>query len=41
MNAVCDRPDCTVEMVTRRVNGGINGLAERIEYYEKAKSVIS
>ena len=40
MNALCDRPDVTVEMVTRRVNGGINGLSDRIEYYKKACDVI-
>lgn len=36
MNALCDRPDVTVEMITRRVNGGINGLDDRIHYYKKA-----
>ena len=40
MNALCDRPDVTVEMVTRRVNGGINGLSDRIKYYELAMDVI-
>jgi putative chitinase len=40
MNAVCDRPDVNVEMVTRRVNGGTNGLDDRIYYYEKACNVI-
>jgi putative chitinase len=40
MNALCDRPDVNVEMVTRRVNGGVNGLDDRIHYYEKACNVI-
>jgi predicted chitinase len=40
MNALCDRPDVTVEMVTRRVNGGINGLSDRIKYYELAMDMI-
>jgi putative chitinase len=40
MNELCDRPDVTVEMVTRRVNGGVNGLADRIDFYEKAMGSI-
>lgn len=35
MNELCDR-GATVEQVTRRVNGGTNGLAERKRYYERA-----
>jgi putative chitinase len=35
MNALCDK-GATVEQVTRRVNGGINGLQDRINYYNKA-----
>jgi putative chitinase len=35
MNELCDR-GATVEQVTRRVNGGTNGLAERKQYYERA-----
>lgn len=30
----------TVEQVTKRVNGGYNGLSDRIYYYERAKVVI-
>jgi putative chitinase len=41
MNELCDRSDVTVEMVTRRVNGGVNGLADRIKYYEKARKEIA
>ncbi len=41
MNALCDRPDVTVEMVTRRVNGGTNGLSDRIKYYELAMEAIA
>lgn len=40
MNELCDRPDVNVEMVTRQVNGGVNGLDDRIYYYEKACNVI-
>lgn len=29
------------ETITRRINGGINGLADRIKYYERAKKVLS
>lgn len=35
MNALCDR-NASVEEVTRQVNGGRNGLADRIAYYQKA-----
>ncbi|AVQ71637.1 chitinase [Microcystis sp. MC19] len=35
MNALCDR-GATVEEITRRVNGGENGLADREAYYRKA-----
>ncbi len=38
MNALCDR-GATVEEITRRVNGGLNGLADRQAYYEKAIKV--
>lgn len=39
MNTLCDR-GATVEQVTRRVNGGFNGLNDRIAYYRKACEVI-
>lgn len=39
MNALCDR-GASVEQVTRRVNGGINGLDDREAYYQKACEVI-
>jgi putative chitinase len=39
MNALCDC-NPTVAEVTRRVNGGLNGLAEREYYYRKACEVI-
>lgn len=29
------------ETITRRINGGINGLPDRIKYYERAKKVMS
>lgn len=40
MNSLCDRSDVTVKMVTYRVNGGYNGLADRIAYYNRACDVI-
>lgn len=39
MNALCDR-GASVEQITRRVNGGINGLADRQYYYKIACKVI-
>lgn len=38
MNALCDN-NPTVEAVTRKVNGGTNGLAERQMYYNKCLQV--
>lgn len=35
MNSLCDRA-ATVEQVTKRVNGGKNGLSDRIMYYNRA-----
>ncbi len=26
--------------ITRRINGGYNGLADRLKYYERAKAVL-
>lgn len=40
MNALCDQ-DASVEAVARRVNGGLNGLADRKAYYHKACQIIS
>lgn len=39
MNKLCDQ-NASVEQVTRRVNGGYNGLAERKSYYNKCLQVI-
>jgi len=39
MNALCDRGG-TVKQVTKKVNGGYNGLADRQRYYDKACQVI-
>jgi len=39
MNALCDR-GATVREITRRVNGGYNGLADREKYYQKALKAI-
>lgn len=30
-----------IVFITRRVNGGVNGLSERIKFYERAKSIIN
>ena len=38
MNKLCDS-NPTVEQVTKRVNGGYNGLAKRKSYYEKCKNI--
>lgn len=40
MNELCDR-GATVEEVTRRVNGGYNGLEDRRNFYQKAKKIFS
>ena len=40
MNALCDKSP-SVKVVTKRVNGGYNGLQDRINYYERAKKVIA
>lgn len=40
MNALCDS-NPTVEQVTRRVNGGYNGLASRKHWYNKCVEMIS
>lgn len=39
MNTLCDR-GASVEQVTRRVNGGINGLEERQLYFNKVALII-
>ena len=39
MNSVCS--DGNVEQVTRRVNGGTNGLADRQQYYDKCKKIFA
>ena len=39
MNALCDRGG-NVKQVTRRVNGGYNGLDDRVKYYKRTLSVI-
>ncbi len=38
MNALCDGGG-TVEQVTKRVNGGYNGLEDRQQYYDKACTI--
>src|SRR5277367_2464664 len=39
INPDCDRDD--IEAVTRKVNGGLNGLSERIAYTQKAKTAVA
>ncbi|EAZ88989.1 C39 family peptidase [Crocosphaera chwakensis] len=39
MNALCDAGG-TVKQVTRKVNGGYNGLSDRQRYYDKADQII-
>lgn len=40
MNVLCDR-GATVEEITRRVNGGLNGLSDREAYYAKALKIFA
>jgi predicted chitinase len=39
MNALCDT-NPPVEQVTRRVNGGTNGLADRQMYYQRVLQIL-
>jgi putative chitinase len=38
LNPLADRDDFTA--ITKAINGGLNGLADRLKYYARAKSVI-
>lgn len=38
LNALADKDD--VKAVTRRINGGLNGYAQRLYYYRRAKRVL-
>lgn len=39
LNEIADRRD--IKLITKRVNGGLNGLAERVELYERAQMVLT
>lgn len=39
LNALADVGD--MNGITRRINGGMNGLAERLEFYDRAKKVLA
>jgi putative chitinase len=39
LNALADAGD--MNGITRRINGGLNGLAERLEFYDRAKKVLA
>ena len=39
INADCDRDDA--QAVTRKVNGGLNGLSDRIAFTQKAKTAVA
>lgn len=39
LNDLCDR-GATVEQITRRVNGGLNGLADRKQWYLRCEAVL-
>lgn len=39
LNALADTGD--MKEITRRINGGLNGLAERLEFYERALKVLA
>lgn len=39
LNALADQQD--FKEITKRINGGYNGLEDRVKYYERAKKVLS
>ena len=39
LNTLCDKDDTTVEKVTKKENGGTNGLEERKKYYNLAYNI--
>jgi len=39
LNELADKPD--FKLITKRINGGYNGLDDRLKYYERAKKVLS
>lgn len=42
LNDVADKGDeQAFKLITRRINGGYNGYADRVKYWEKAKDILS
>lgn len=39
LNELADKPD--FKLITKRINGGYNGLDDRLKYYERAKRVMN
>jgi putative chitinase len=39
LNAIADKPD--FKTVCKRINGGLNGYAERLKYYEAALEILN
>ncbi len=42
LNVLADRDDAAAfELITRRINGGINGLKDRVEHWERARRALA
>ncbi|UVM15581.1 glycoside hydrolase family 19 protein [Pseudomonas sp. B21-023] len=40
LNSLADKGPSAFEAITRRINGGLNGQADRLEIYERAEEVL-